>query len=163
MLSRVLSKPSTLRFITLISSSHPHYKPPIPHSSKTLPPSPPYSHSTPAISPPIMETTTTITKTVLKPPIPRTFRRKASTEKTSRESEGRVEGFNEWKIIGGDEKDGYEIFDSGDAGLSELAGIDGNLHILDEKAEALKKEEDRKLEIEEKDLLEVLKGICYTF
>ncbi|KAL9999505.1 putative ribosomal protein S9 [Helianthus debilis subsp. tardiflorus] len=181
MLSRVLSKPSTLRFITLISSSHSHYKhpnPPLiqnPTSFSTL-----FSLNTCYFSTNHgnnnnnhkngVKTSDSWNISMDGEDIERSFFSIESKENDEEhdvlgvtESEGRVEGFNEWKIVGGDEKDGYEIFDSGDAALSELAGLDGNLHILDEKAETLKKEEDRKLEIEEKDLLEVLKGGDHAF
>ncbi|XP_024962894.1 30S ribosomal protein S9, mitochondrial [Cynara cardunculus var. scolymus] len=68
---------------------------------------------------------------------------------------GTGEGFTDWKFGVGDQKDGgeAEIFDIGDAGVSESAGLDGDV-----KLESQNKEEDRFLEIEEKALSEVLKG-----
>lgn len=72
--------------------------------------------------------------------------------------DNKVEGFKDWKFVGGDEKeeDDDDIFDIGDdAGALEVSGFDGD----DEKRESEKKEEDRLLEIEEKALSEVLKGM----
>ncbi|KAI3718466.1 hypothetical protein L6452_19338 [Arctium lappa] len=70
------------------------------------------------------------------------------------------EGFQDWKFGVGDKKDGGEdeIFDIGDAGVSELAELHGDV-----KLESQKKEEDRLLEIEEKALSEVLKGPDHAF
>ncbi|KAC9638026.1 hypothetical protein E3N88_45486 [Mikania micrantha] len=168
MLSRVLSKPSTLRFITLISSSQSHHLPP--------PIKNPTSFTLFSINTCYFSTNRGNNGNGAKTPdvwnvSPENeteiswFSSEFNQKDKNRDlfgaigSEGKEEGFKDWKFVGGDEKDGeHEIFDVGDSGLSELAGHDGN-----EKGGSLKKEEDKLLEIEEKNLSEVLKGGNHAF
>ncbi|KAI3799800.1 hypothetical protein L1987_35103 [Smallanthus sonchifolius] len=178
MLSRVLSKPSTLRFITLISSSKSHYT----HHHPPPVQNPTFSSSLFLIKTCFFSTNrgnnngnggkssdfwNVLSESVDGDDIERSWFSSESKEIDEDrdviravESEGKGEGFKDWKYVGGDEKDGEgdEIFYIGDAGVTELAGIDGN-----EKGESQKKEEDRLLEIEEKALSEVLKGGDHAF
>ncbi|KAK9061210.1 hypothetical protein SSX86_018390 [Deinandra increscens subsp. villosa] len=182
MLSRVLSKPSTLRLITLISSSQSpsiHRHPPLlqnPTSSSTLFPTNTCYFSTnrgnggngngPKSSSDVWN---------VSPEIGQGNEIESSWFSTESnevdedhdltrvtESEDKSGGFKAWKVGGGDENDGEgadELFDIGDEGVSEVARVDG-----DEKMETQKKEEeDRLLEIEAKALSEVLEGGDHAF
>ncbi|KAI3793370.1 hypothetical protein L1987_35989 [Smallanthus sonchifolius] len=177
MLSRVLSKPSTLRFISLISSSKSHYThhhpPPIQNpTSSTLFPintcffSTNHGNNNNGNGGKSSDFWNVSSESIDGDDIERSWFSSESKEIDEDhgmiravESEGK--GFKDLKFVAGDEKDGGddEIFDIGDAaGVTELAGIDGN-----EKGESQKKEEDRLLEIEEKALSEVLQGGDHAF
>lgn len=213
MLSRVLSKPSTLRFVALISSSQSHYKHHHPPLIQNPTPSTFFSINSRYFSTnrgdggkspdfwKISSENEESIESVFGEDIKNlegigggedTVRKFKGNEKSwfsieSKEkggngeedifkvieSEGKGtaptgvdnwetgEGFKDWKFVVGDQKDGEGddgIFDIGDSGVSELAGLD-----VDEKMASQKKEEDRILEIEEKALTEVLKGPKHAF